>query len=211
MVQKKIQPYVPPLPIIGIPGTGFPGMPGGILPGGRPLPDLFLPCDAWNLGGPGAVGRDLVDCFCFTASLVDMVPLPGIGNDPYVEAADCVCNVLIAIQVACNRNDAWGVAYGVLAGIDCSSLPLGGAAGVVLGCLTGGAIGTPPAPGAGTGVGCIVGGLAGGAASSWIGDFLIDVPAWAFQAWISCGGVEGAWNTGVNACRQTRATSLADK
>jgi len=188
---EQIQP-----PIIGI----LPGL--DVLPGGIPLPELFLPCNIWNLGGAGRPGRDLVDCFCFGATITDMIP--GVGECPYVEAADCVRNVLTAIQVACNRNEAWGELYLALTAIDCASIPVGGAAGVVLGCLTGGTIGTPPAPGGGTVIGCILGGLTGGAAGSIVGDVLVDVGAWSVQSRISCGGPMNAIGNGMSACRRTR-------
>lgn len=192
-------------PVTSIPFPGLPLMPGSIFPGepgGIALPELLLPCHIWNLEGPGSIGRDLVDCFCFGAGVADIIP--GIGECPYVEAADCVCNVLTTMQVMCNRNEAWGVAYGALTGLDCASVPIGTAAGVVLGCITGGAIGTPPAPGAGTGIGCILGGLSGGAAGSVVGDILVDIGAWTAQAKISCGGPGNAITGARNACLRTK-------
>jgi len=133
---------------------------------------------------------DIVTCVCLGTSIADAIPIPTVGQNPYVEAADCLCNVLTLLQEVYKRGSDGGcwspskisatdaVALTALAGItavDCFSLPLGTAVGgFILGL-----IGTEAEPGGGT----VVGGITGAV----LGDMIVDLAAMATQNLITQG------------------------
>jgi outer membrane protein OmpA-like peptidoglycan-associated protein len=138
---------------------------------------------------PG-LANDIVTCVCFGASIADAIPIPAVGTSPYVEAADCLCNIFTALQQVYTRGSdggCWSIdnltasdllALGALSGIavvDCGSLPVGTA----LAGFIGGLIGTAAEPGGGT-----VAGAGGGAV---LGDFIVDLAAMALQNLITQG------------------------
>jgi outer membrane protein OmpA-like peptidoglycan-associated protein len=135
---------------------------------------------------------DIVTCICFGFSIADAIPIPAIGQNPVVEAADCTCNILTLMQEVYKRgnvNGCWSPLnmsasdafalqlLAALAVIDCGSVPIGDAlGGFILGLF-----GTAAEPGGGT--------VAGGAAGVLLGDFIVDLATMAMQNYITQGTV----------------------
>lgn len=137
---------------------------------------------------------DLLTCGCFGAGIADLVPIPGVGNNPAVEMIDCACNIITLIQEIYKRGTpnnsnkgCWSISnftpmdfvaienLFLLVLIDCTSLAIGPALGASVGAITGGSSGGPAGAVAGAGTGAI------------IGDFLVDAAAMAAQNYITQG------------------------
>jgi hypothetical protein len=145
----------------------------------------FLKMD--DLARAGYIFPDMVTCLCLGVTGVDMLPIPGIGNNPVVEWMDCLCNVLTFFQELYKRGyyrGCWSQMYldqadealltilGGAVAVDCLSLPVGGIVGGLLGALFIGGEGTAVGP-----AGTAGGGIAGGIFGASVGDFVLDFVA----------------------------------
>lgn len=164
-------------------------------------------CGDWKtlvdsvLGLEPNIAADAVTCFCLGAGIADLVPVPGVGTNPWIELADCTCNILTTLQEIWKRGDEGGCwspgnydvadaaalgALGTATAVDCGSLPVGSAFGTfvagLVGGASGGAAGGPPGAVAGGGVGAIVGAA--------LGDLILDLAAMAMQNYIIQGSVK---------------------
>ena len=130
---------------------------------------------------------DMITCLCLGVTGVDLLPIPGIGTNPVVEAVDCGCNILTFFQDLYKRGNRGGcysranlstadeALLTILAGAtlaDCLSTPVGALLSGIIGGLLGiggGTAGGPP--------GEAVGGIGGGISGAVVGDFVFDIVA----------------------------------
>ncbi len=130
---------------------------------------------------------DMITCLCLGVTGVDLLPIPGIGTNPVVEAVDCGCNILTFFQELYKRGNRGGcysranlstadeALLTILAGAtlaDCLSTPVGALLSGIIGGLLGiggGTAGGPP--------GEAVGGIGGGISGAVVGDFVFDIVA----------------------------------
>ncbi|BBO34434.1 hypothetical protein PLANPX_4046 [Lacipirellula parvula] len=153
--------------------------------------------DACEFANQKGQGRDAVDCACWLAGLLDIVPYPPVGANPVIELADCLCNGLTSFRVYCgcgSVQDSSFLASAALTGIDCLSLPVGTAAGCAVGCLVGGLVGMPLVLIGGPVFGCSIGSAIG----CYFGDFLFDVGALIGQLELS----DSELGDGFDACQR---------
>lgn len=140
-----------------------------------------------DLARTGYIFPDMVTCLCLGFTGVDLLPIPGIGNNLVVEAFDCGCNVLTLLQELYERGNKGGcfswanlsasdqAALSILGGAvaaDCVSWLLGISLGPWIGALIFGGGGSTAGPEVG-----VPSGVGGAAAGAVIGDFLFDVAA----------------------------------
>ena len=162
---------------------------------------------------------DAQSCLCFGLGIADLIPVPGVGTNPVVEGADCICNIFAILQEIYKRGTSdnrgggcfsWSNytlsdigALGLLGGttyVDCASLPIGSILGTWIGGLIGLAGGGTAGAGAGSAAGppgAAAGGVVGGAGGTVGGaavgiaitDMLVDLLAMGLQNYITQGTV----------------------
>src|SRR5690554_1197694 len=162
---------------------------------------------------------DFQSCLCFGAGIADLIPIPGVGTNPILEGADCLCNVFTALQEVYKRGTpdnrgggcfSWSkytltdlgalVALSGLTYIDCSSLPIGTVLGGWIGGISGltggaaaggtaGSVGGPPGVAAGGTVGAVGGTASGALVGIAIADMMVDLVAMGLQNYITQGTV----------------------
>jgi len=154
------------------------------------------------------ISSDLFTCGCLGVGFADLIPVPAIGTNPWVEGLDCVCNIYTLAQEIYRRGTPDGANRGcwslenltsedianitILAELviaDCGSLPIGAFVGGLLGASTGSAAG----PG---------GTIGGGAAGAVLGDFIVDTTAMFAQNLITHDGTTIAPENQLSACRR---------
>lgn len=100
--------------------------------------------------------NDVATCVCGIAGVLDIIP--GLTLMPGVENLDCVCNLLTAFQLHCEKRTCESRWYFAITVSDCASLPLGS--------FLGGLLGLPTGP---------AGGLLGVGLGTVIGDAVVDI------------------------------------
>ena len=163
----------------GIPAPLPIAFPVGPLP---PMPPVNwqvltnLACNIANLGNNKLI-KDIVDCGCFGAAILDIFPGPGWLD--VVERVDCACNLLTTAQLACKNSWPQFFAYGIATYADCRSVPIGtfigGLLGFDVGAAGGGTAGTVVEPGGGTAVGAVGGTVFGVPIGIAVGDAFVDI------------------------------------
>jgi hypothetical protein len=123
-----------------------------------------------------------VECLCFAFAMLDIVPIPGIGNNPAIEGIDCLCNSRATLGTGCQKGLGAGAAYGATTVVDCLSSVMGCGVGAAVGGVIGAAAG-----GFGMVPGAIIGCQIGNLTSAVLADPLVDVAMSAIQNKISQG------------------------